>query len=225
MGRIWIQLRTQVQAYLLWLLVRPKLFWVGILPLVVATGAIWICKTEQSARISGLALELLGIGTALWGLERTRKDFNRPSLLTLFRAWWASRPRHRKHIVSATGSSAVGASTSARGIAWTTIDPNAPLERQFAALCENVGRLRRDVTDLSSQHETLSRRVTDSLNAESAARSNLEQMLRGNLERAMADGLLLSLIGLVWVFMGTILTNMPCEASRFLMTLSRSAGQ
>ncbi|MFZ5492917.1 MAG: hypothetical protein ACOY6E_10540 [Pseudomonadota bacterium] len=212
----WVQFRTGAKAHLAWLLVRPRLVWFGVLPLVLGTLACWIGRTEQPVRITGLALELLGLGTALWGLNKTRKDFGRPSLMTLCRAWWAARPHGEVRAVSVSDVLTPSLSESIRIERWTTVDPAAPLDQQFAAMCKNAETLRHDLSRLTVDHDALSRRTNAALEREAAARSELGHRLRGDLERTMADGLLVSLIGLGWILLGTLLTTLSGEISCFL---------
>lgn len=96
----WVQFRGRAKAHLSWLFVRPRLFWFGGLPLALGILACSMGRTEQSVRIAGLALELLGLGIALWGLEKTRKDFGRPSVVALLKKWWAARPKGGVRVVS-----------------------------------------------------------------------------------------------------------------------------
>lgn len=80
-----------------------------------------------------------------------------------------------------------------------------------------MGRLDHDLN-------AVSRRADEGLRSEAEARRELEHKLRGDLERVMADGLLLSLIGLTWILLGTLLTTLSSEISSFLLTVTRSNG-
>lgn len=91
-------------------------------------------------------------------------------------------------------------------------------------MSKNVDRLRSDLNRLTDGHDALSSQVTDRLKTEAAARAELERSARGDLERAMTDGLLVSLLGLVWILLGTLLTTLSSEISSFLLTVTRSYG-
>lgn len=201
-----------------WLFVRPRLFWMGILPIAVAFVVCLLGKTETPVRVSGWLLELLGLGSTGWGLNKTRKDFDLPALYTLIQRWWEVRPRRRRKHAVATSSSGLSVGGSrVRGYGWTTINPDAPMEQRLAALVENVERLRRDLNDAQTGLETLSSRVTDGLQREAKARSSLAEELRTKQKSVLTDGLLISLVGLVWVGIGLTLSTMSQEISAVLL--------
>lgn len=78
-----------------------------------------------------------------------------------------------------------------------------------------MGRLDHDLN-------AVSRRADEGLRSEAEARRKLEHKLRGDLERTMTDGLLVSLLGLVWILLGTLLTTLSSEISSFLLNATRS---
>ncbi len=201
-----------------WLFVRPRLFWIGISPIAIAFVACLLCKSETVVRVSGWSLELLGLGATGWGLNETRKHFKLPTLYKLIQRWWEVRPRRRRKHAVVTSSSGLSLGGSRfPAYAWTTINPDAPMEQRFAALVENVERLRRDLNDAQTGLDTLSDRVTDGLQREAIARSSLAEELRTKQKSVSTDGLLISLVGLVWVGIGLTLSTMSREISTVLL--------
>jgi len=91
------------------------------------------------------------------------------------------------------------------------------MEQRLAALVENVERLRRDLNEAQTGLDTLSDRVTDGLQREARARSSLAEELRTNLKSVLTDGLLISLVGLVWVGIGLTLSTMSEAISTALL--------
>lgn len=210
-------LLTFLGESLRWLFVRPRLFWMSILPIAIALVACLLCKSETLVRVSGWSLELLGLGSTGWGLNKTRKDFKLPTLYTLIQRWWEVRPRwRRKHAVATASGGLSSGSARVRGYGSTTINPDAPMEQRLAALVENVERLRRDLNDAQTDLETLSDRVTDGLQREAMARSSLAEELRTEQKSVLTDGLLISLVGLLWVGIGLTLSTMSQEISTVL---------
>ena len=123
---------------------EPRLLW---LTLLVALGALVVSfrpgVPELQIRISGLALQWLGIGTVAIGLRETRKLFERPSLIALLCAWLSRFPRWRRDVRVIAGSGSLGLTgMAARMEVRTPIDPNAPTAAQLAGLTHNVERLR-----------------------------------------------------------------------------------
>ena len=63
--------------------------------------------SEPVIRLTGLGLQILGIGTVAWGISETRALFGHPSLVGKWRKWLARFPLLRKTLswLSAAGRS------------------------------------------------------------------------------------------------------------------------
>src|SRR3546814_4179733 len=81
-------LAAQSRILIVWLralwfwLTEPRHFWLATF--VVALALVFALRrgtTEPEIRISGLLLQILGIGTVAWGIRETRALFGRPTLV------------------------------------------------------------------------------------------------------------------------------------------------
>jgi hypothetical protein len=199
----------------LWLFVRPALAWKFALVIFGAMLVCVVCKTELVVRSTGTTLEVLGLFVAGRGLAKTRREFDKPPLQTLAKSWWGARPWMLPNIHHATAGALVGGPSSVSGFGETAVSADASLEQRLTALEENLERLRRDFGERERNQAALSKLM---LARQSEAHATLATELNTKLERAMADGLLVSMVGLVWVFLGSILSTMSSEISCLLLT-------
>lgn len=67
--------------------------------------------SEPAVRITGLVLQLLGVGTVAWGIAETRSLFGKPTVIQAALAWAKKLPPLRGRVVTATASIAAGNAT------------------------------------------------------------------------------------------------------------------
>src|SRR4051794_19048391 len=95
----------------LWLLegsLAYRAFSVVLLACVVA----FIFHSEPAFRYSGLALQLMGLGTVVKGIWDTRSLFEQPTLRERFRRWRSRRPKFRQSPTVGIELASLGAATS-----------------------------------------------------------------------------------------------------------------
>ncbi|MGK2942356.1 MAG: hypothetical protein ACSLFJ_11860 [Immundisolibacter sp.] len=212
------RLLNYFRAYGLWLFVRPRVAWKCALVVAIAVLVCIIFQTELAVRAVGMTLEVLGLFVAGWGLVKTRRDFEKPSLRALIKNWWGARPRTRSNIHHATAGAIAGGSSSVSGVGGTAISADASIEQQLTALIAKLERLCRDFGELKRNQEALSEKMRTWIAHQSEAHASLATELNTKLERTVADGLLVALVGLVWVLLGSILSTMSSEISCLLLT-------
>jgi len=166
-------------------------------------------RSEVAIRSAGLGLEVLGLFVAISGIIETRAFFGLPSLQALFLRWLSERPRWRRNIVLAAGAGASGlAEASARGYVWTPIRAEDSLERKVEVLIQNVDLLKDDLQSTHKEIDDLSRKHAEALKGEARAREQAATDIKNQLQAALTNGLLVSLIGLVWLLVGMIMSTM-----------------
>jgi hypothetical protein len=196
---------------------EARLAWRTVLVVVLALYiSLRHGATEVEIRLTGLALQLAGIGTVAHGLHETRKLFGRPGIMTLFRRWASRFPRWRRHIIEhlAAGSFEI-AGSKARAYVWTTMDPAVPVQMQLNALRQNVERLNERLTQIQSDLDTELHRHSEALGQEQQVRAKHDQDLQSRLEAAETGGLHISFIGVVLLFLGVLLTTLSPEIARW----------
>src|ERR1019366_7612660 len=100
----------------------------------------------------GLALQLFGIGTVIWGISETRALFGHPSLASKAKSWLIRFPLLRRSVViSATGLAAGAAVGKARAYGTHGPGANQTTESRLDALEKNIASIQERITE--SQHE------------------------------------------------------------------------
>jgi hypothetical protein len=133
-----------------------------------------------------------------------------------FRAWLSRFPRWHGQVVMAAGAASIGfTGLSARGEVWTNVNPNAPLEDRVRALTSNVDRLHDTLIAVQQDLDARHREQADALTKEEKERARRDQEIMARLESAETGGLALSFVGLVWVFLGIVLSSLSPEIAHW----------
>jgi hypothetical protein len=193
---------------------------VGLPVMVLATSIflVWPPVTEQRARWIGTALQLFGTGLALWGLDKTRRLFQLPSLISIARSWVNSRPG-RNVVVEMTGQ-AVGMSIGLLGTASVeyAMGPHLDPERRLSAIESNLAELRKEFAAANSKHAAaLSTFRTDLVAKIGTANSALADV-RGQLRESQAGGLWQATAGLVFIFVGMVICGVASDIGAPIVT-------
>ena len=194
---------------------------VVLMGLLVAVAALLLgmvtWQSEASIRISGLALQFIGMVFAARGLLQIRAHFGQTLLRDLFIEWLKRFPRWKGRTVNLGGVSiSARATMSADATVWTPDNPEHSMEQRVQAIVENLDRLR----TTQSQQSTSLRELKDSHEkhrkevAENTER--LEKTLRSDLESLHTADLLTSLVGLSWLTLGICLSTVAPELHGWL---------
>ncbi len=190
---------------------RHVWFTLGVVAIALV-ASFWPGASESRIRMTGLALELIGIGTVAFGIRDTRKLFKLKPLATVFREWFDRRPRWRRDVeFQAEGSVIASASGNLRARAWTRMDSTAPLDAQLAAVISNVERLAEDVARLDDRIDAEARQRAQAIQQEQQVRAKDDHDLRSHLEAAHTGGLHLSFMGVIVLLVGAILSTLATE--------------
>lgn len=202
----------------LWLwIAEGKVAFMGLLVLAAALllGMFtWQC--EASIRISGFVLQLTGMVFAISGLLQIRAHFGQTSLRGLFVEWLKRFPTWKRRI---GGSAAVVSSkptSKGIGISWIPDNPGHSIDKRIDAVVANLDHLRdaqtkqlTAVKKLEDSHENHKKEVTEKT-------KRLETKLHTDLESLHTSDLLTSLVGLVWLTIGILLSTLAPELTRWL---------
>ena len=178
----------------------------AIFVLVIFMG---ISCLERQIRISGMALQLMGVILVAVGLRDTRQAFDDlPTTLGAIKAWRSGRlrfgPQH--HVLHAEGASFGTSTVAAR--ARVSAGPDSPLERRVAILEQEVTNLFDELGTLSAEMK----KKTD----EGSERAKADEKTKNQLRRAIAEGIPLGIVGVIFFLLGiTGGTASPEIASSF----------
>jgi len=190
--------------------------WLAWLTLLVLLFAFFVSfrpgASEFHIRFIGLVLQLLGVGTVVVGINKTRKSFGKPGMVKLFFEWVSRFPRWRRHIVMAAGTGKFSLGPGKlRAYTWMPIDPSTPIDAQVSALIKDVEGLNERLIRCQDEFEAQFGKVSDALRQEQQVRAERYDNLQTRLEVTQTGGLHISLMGAIWIAVGSILSTLAPE--------------
>jgi hypothetical protein len=219
-----MSLAAQKTNFLAWVralwswLTEPRYFWLAISVVAIALSfTLRRGVTEPEVRITGLLLQILGIGTVALGIRQTRALFGRPTLMAQFRTWLRRVPVYRGRVVSASMNLTVpGASVNARGYASAAARSNTSIEERVDALEKNLTVVTARIDEAQKEMYQRFRSHADNLRQEERLRAHEGQAIREKLETTETGGLYISAIGALWLFVGVTLSTAALEIAGWL---------
>ncbi len=172
---------------------------------------------ERSIRLIGLALELLGVATVIWGISETRAFFGHKSICSTAKDWGLRFPLLRQHHTLAAAGielKAVVGNARAYGTHGAGADPS--LEARITALERNITAIHERITETQNELDQRLHNVYESAATEKAERAAEDEKLRGMLEATATGGIHISAMGAVWLFFGVILSTTASELACWL---------
>jgi hypothetical protein len=200
-------------------LAHPKQLWLAVFVLIVA-GFIVLRPgaSERAIRLTWLVLQVLGIGTVIWGIELTRRLFNRPTLLTLAAKWLKQFPQYKRKVVLAAGTgefAMVGG--KARAYVTNNPPPNATVDQRVASLEANVGHINRRIDGVFNELDGLESSHKSAIEKERQERNAEDQKIAAKVEMSGTGGLHISAIGALWLLVGVTLSTAAPEIAHWLL--------
>jgi hypothetical protein len=172
--------------------------------------------TEPVIRLTGLVLQLLGIGTVIWGISETRALFGHPSFASKMKAWLSRFPLLRRNVVLKVDSAShiivsgnVRAFQAHRATNPTTEARLDSLERNVTLIHERIGQTQKEMDE--GLHK-----ITESVKREEQVRQAEDNAIRMKLEATGTGGVHISAIGASWLFVGIILSTATTEIASLL---------
>lgn len=212
----WIKAVTDwVRALVCWLS-EPKYLWFAIIvtlaPLVVC---ILLGPTERIIRMSGLVLQLLGVGTVISEIRGTRKLFNLPSLLTIARCWFARVPRFREQTTPISFHATLPAMECLfRGYEMNECGVDASVEDRLAVLEKNIILTNQRINQTQREMDDAIRDANNALEQEVNKRASEDQSIHDKLEATGTGGIHISAIGVLWLLVGVTLSTASQEIAK-----------
>jgi hypothetical protein len=173
--------------------------------------------TEPVIRLTGLVLQLLGIGTVIWGISETRALFGHPSFASKTKAWLSRFPLLRRNVVIAAGSGTFSVAVG-KARAHVTHGPgaNPTIETRLDALEKNVTSIHERISQTQKEMDEEFQETADALRREEQSRQVEDNAIREKLEATETGGVYISAIGASWLFLGVILSTAAIEIAALL---------
>jgi hypothetical protein len=96
------------------------------------------------------------------------------------------------------------------------MDSAATIETRLDAVIRNVEGLNQRLLQLHAEMDSEVRSHSNALREEQHLRAKDDQELRSRLEAAETGGLHISFVGVVWLFVGVLLTTVSPEIARWV---------
>jgi len=207
-----------LRALWFWGVVERRHLWLTVL--VVAVAIAFVLRkgiTETEIRITGLVLQVLGIGTVAWGIHETRALFGHPGILTVAREWLRRFPVYGGRVVSGNASIISGGGTvHGRGYASDNAGPDATIEARVEALEKNVKRVNERINQTQSEMDGKFRSQAEALGQEQQTRSKEDHKILAKLEATETGGLHISAMGALWLLVGVTFSTVAPELAKCL---------
>jgi hypothetical protein len=207
-----------LKRILIWLW-KAKLIWLALAVLFACFLIAFYPKSNESnesrIRIMGLILQLVGISTVFIGILEVRKLFNHPSLFAIGSKWLKSFPPFRIPKIASTANVANDGQVAFTSglVLQHRASPNATIEERVRVLESNRDHLEHQITEFSQQITQINKDINKDLSSERQKRERNILELEIKLETTETAGEYLSLIGLVWLFIGLVMSTASVELS------------
>lgn len=202
---IWTWIKKANHLWLALSIVTPSIIYIDI------------NTTEQSIRISGLILQLLGIATVAWGIKKTREQFDHPSLLTQGVKWLLDFPPYGGRTITASIQGVLaGAIGSARGHTWHPTDEKATIEERLISIEKNLAIINSRITQTESEIDRKTSEISEELKTEKTTREASVKEINNKVEATSTGGLHISAIGALWLFTGVTFSTISNEIFTYL---------
>jgi hypothetical protein len=172
---------------------------------------------EKVIRLTGLILQLFGIGTVAWGISETRSFFGHPSFASKTMSWFRRFPLRNRRIVFGSATGSFGSiSSRARGHVTSSSGINPTLENRITTLEKNIGLIHERISSTEKEMDEEFRKLTNSLKTEEATRQTEDSNILQKLEKTGTGGVHISAIGAALLFVGVILSTAGLEIAEWL---------
>lgn len=171
---------------------------------------------EQSIRISGYVLQVVGMVFTIRGLLRIRKHFGQPKLTSLSIEWLKRFPKWKREPISleVADGVTVTAGLDARLEVWAPDKKEDTLEKRIDGIVRNQESLKIELRAASHEIKELRKNQKKHNIAQEKALDKMENQLRSDLESLHTDDIVISLVGLIWLVVGISMSTLSVELSK-----------
>ena len=195
--------------------------WYGWLSWIIIVVALSISlrphTTELSIRLTGLVLQVLGIGTVMWGIHETRALFGHPSFMNKIKTYLSSFPLLRHHVVSLSGTASLETITSKARMHQTYgLGANPTIEARLDVLEKNVVSIHERINQTQKEMDGEFQKTADAIKHEVQLRQAEDSAIRERLEATGTGGVHISAVGASLLLVGVILSTGAMEIAEIV---------
>ncbi|WP_353399974.1 hypothetical protein [Hydrogenophaga sp. 5NK40-0174] len=164
-----------------------------------------------------MSMQLLGILTVVWGLNRTRAEFGQPGIGSQFRDWIKRFPPYPLPKVVATGTTTFPPLESQIHVHSTSGPPqDESVEGRLLHVEKLVRNLESANGRMQSQVLQLERKVERDLETHRRSIAAQVDTVERKIESTATSGVHISAVGVVLLFVGTVLASAAPEIQKLL---------
>lgn len=199
-------------------LAEGKYVWIALGSSVIAIFvALRPGSTEPLIRLTGLALQVLGIATVVWGIAETRALFGHTPIFSVAKSWFGRFPlRSQSIVLAASGVASATATGKVRGYVTHGPGPSPTIETRLEAIEKNIETVHGRITSAQRELDEQGQKSKQELAAEANSRQVEDERTRGMLETTATGGVHISAIGATWLFVGVVLSTAAPEFAEWL---------
>lgn len=207
----------RLKGVLTWLW-EPRVLYFSLLPVTLAFCAIFLATSiEPTIRLSGLALQILGIATVIWGISKTREHFGHPPAINTLMRWLKRFPLIKRQAALQPERMSIGLSlVGGRLTSIYTPNPTASVEDRLSNIENGLKILQNRIDGAENQLDTQRSEFEGKIKAESHTRESEDHKVLKSFESSSTGGLYISAIGALWLFVGVVLSTASLEITRVL---------
>lgn len=180
---------------------------IGIFAFCYVLAETWVVKFQ----LTGFFLEILGMGTVVYGLNGTLKSFERIQILSMIREGLKRLPEFKNEICDAHINIAGGGFSSVLS-ANINSSPDSPIE-----IDERFTRLEEHINQMSKHIEQQNSNILTILASESRDRKLDYENVLQKLTRFAVEGITLELMGITWLIFGSFFATFSNELAKLFI--------
>ncbi len=213
----------RIKTFAIWIksvsrwLTEWKYFCVGLLVVVLPWIEIRYGVDEATIRVTGMVLQLLGIGTVAWNINKTRKEFRHPGILKI----WYQRLRHfplfGKQIEPMILNGVLPAITG-EFYAYESINAGheATDGERIQALEKNLQIAHDRISQMQNEYNQRFHKYCEKLELEKRVQKQEIEKIHKKIETTETGGLSILGMGVVLLCQGVIMSTIPTELAKWL---------
>ena len=187
-----------------------------ILTIGIALLIVIFFRTEPCIRITGMVLQLCGVGSVIWGISETRELFGEPSIFGILKSKIKSIFKRTVHLGVAHLNSHGHASDNIRASQRRPFGVNQSLEERIKTLEKNFEFIDSDIKDIQEEMDKQKSEIYRRINEERERNQIDINSIHEKLKESATGGIHISALGASWLFFGVILSSVAPELSRLL---------
>ena len=190
--------------------------WTLILTIGIALLVVIIFPTESCIRITGMVLQLCGVGSVVWGISETRELFGEPSIFGILKSKIKSILKRNITLRIDDLTSNVHFSDNVRISQRRPIGNNQSLKERITTLEKNFEFIDSDIKGLQEEMDIQKSEIFRRINEEKERNQIEINLIHEKLKESATGGIHISALGASWLFFGVILSSLAPELANWI---------